>query len=73
MHSTTIQIWVLPGELRCLMRPRDHGWELSIEQVHKIIKSDVFIDGATAVAAADQWRQQLECPDDAVARNEECR
>jgi len=70
MHPTTIQYWVLPGELRCLLRPRDRGWELSLVRVQQVIKSDVFIDGATAIAAADQWRQQLDPADDSVLSRE---
>lgn len=41
------------------MRPFEQGWEVRVMRGHHVIKSDCFEDGATAVAAADDWRHRL--------------
>jgi hypothetical protein len=60
MYSHTVELWDRPGELRCMMRQRREGWEVCLLRHHHVVKADVFVDAAAAVAAADDWRQRLD-------------
>ena len=59
MDANCVEMWACPGELRCLLRPCHDGWELCLLRQHHVVKSDVFVDAAAAMAAADEWRDRL--------------
>jgi hypothetical protein len=60
MQSNTVELWVYPGALRCTMRPFRDGWEVCLLRQRHVLKSDVFVDAAAAVAASDEWRRRLD-------------
>jgi hypothetical protein len=53
------EIWAGPDDMRCIMRPQQHYWQLCLLREDQVLKSDLFIDAAAAFVAADAWRRNL--------------
>jgi hypothetical protein len=53
------EIWAGPDDMRCVMRPERHCWQLCLLRADQVLKSDLFVDAAAAFAAADAWCRNL--------------
>ena len=60
MDPYVIEIWTGAGGLRCVMQPRGAYWELALMRQRRAVKVDLFVDVASALAGADEWRRLLE-------------
>jgi hypothetical protein len=60
MDPYVIEIWRGAGGLRCVMQPHGAHWELALIRQRRAVKVDMFVDIASALAGADEWRRVLE-------------
>ena len=60
-HELQTVVWKRPDGMQCVLIPYDERrYQLRLLREHGTVKADLFLGYASAMAAAGEWRQDLD-------------